>query len=66
MESAQTLHSEFHAVRDKFLSKLADIIFSNLHSQIPCKVILCLSRKRTYIRLKDINKKTVSKIVYGN
>lgn len=63
-EVALKLESEFHKMHGNSLSKeenifkkLADITMSQIKTSVPYEVVLYFSRTRTYIRLRDLNRK---------
>lgn len=65
LQATKILESEFNIMHGTSLSsgkylfkKLAERTISKLPGNtIPYEVILCLSRTRTYIRLRDLNRK---------
>lgn len=64
INAAKTLEEVFHEMHGDFLSKekyifnsLADKTLERITEKLPREVILCLSRTRTYIRLREINRK---------
>lgn len=67
-EVAQVLESEFYKMHGISLSKDKQIFHDLAHrtiarlqnTSVPLEVILCLSRTRTYIRLRDLNRKISS------
>lgn len=64
-ELAKKMESEFYKMHGTFISRekkifqsLAERTVSTFgNTSVPFEVILCMSRTRTYIRIKDINKK---------
>ncbi|KAL3277223.1 hypothetical protein HHI36_012573 [Cryptolaemus montrouzieri] len=64
LEAARILDAEIYTMHGTTLSKekhifrkLAEKTMLKLSSSVPYEVVLCLSRTRTYIRLRDMNKK---------
>ncbi|EZA62316.1 hypothetical protein X777_04055, partial [Ooceraea biroi] len=65
-EAADIMNTEFEKFHGNFFNnethifdKLTDIVCTKINNNLPRKVIACLVRTRTYIRLWNINKQIV-------
>ncbi|KYN06197.1 hypothetical protein ALC62_02859, partial [Cyphomyrmex costatus] len=50
-------HGNFFNLESKIFDKLSTIVCTKLQNTFPPEVIACLVRTRTYIRIRNINKK---------
>ncbi|KYQ55476.1 hypothetical protein ALC60_05651 [Trachymyrmex zeteki] len=50
-------HNNFFNLENKIFDKLSAIVCTKLQNTVPPEVIACLVRTRTYIRIRNINKK---------
>ena len=55
----EKFHGVFFNKEAKIFQKLTDIVCKKINYEFPEKVIACLVRTRTYIRLRKINKDIV-------
>lgn len=53
----ENFHSTTFSTEDMIFNKLADSVATQLNFDIPYEIIHCLARTRTYIRLRELNKK---------
>lgn len=64
-EAAEIMNEEFQnfmaifSIKKPIFDKLTDIVREKMNNNFPRKVIVCLMRTRTYIRLKEKNKEIV-------
>lgn len=55
-EEFTKFHGNFFNKESKIFDKLTDIVCEETNNNFPKKVIACLVRTRTYIRLRKLNK----------
>lgn len=58
-EEFENFHGNFFSAENKIFDKLTDIVIAKVN-EFPHKVIACLVRTRTYIRLRKINRDIVA------
>ncbi|EZA49088.1 hypothetical protein X777_12670 [Ooceraea biroi] len=58
-EEFENFHGDFFNRGNKIFEKITDIVCRKLNNNFPRKVISCLVRTRTYIRLRKFNKEIV-------
>lgn len=59
-EEFEIFHGNFFSTEDKIFDKLTEIVNARINNKFPTKVIACLVRTRTYIRIRKINREIIA------
>lgn len=59
-EEFEIFHGNFFSTEDKIFDKLTEIVNARINNNFPTKVIACLVRTRTYIRVRKINREIIA------